>query len=74
MRPQVGVDSGDQTLGGSLLISCRPVYLTRKVKILYYPGFESRPQLLRIEIVIFDRIGRTEDFCLFQTRDKMKSL
>jgi hypothetical protein len=55
-----GVDSGDKPWPGRLLISRRPIDLSRQKKIFDPFGFERRKELRWGRKVIFDGIGRPQ--------------
>ena len=65
------IDSCHQTLSGRFLISGTSVELTAGKQPMDRLEFQRRIELLRIDTVVFDRIGIADDFCMFQSRHRM---
>src|SRR5690606_37891760 len=71
---QSRVETSQQTLRGSLFVTCSSVDLSSEEKSLYRPRLERRFQASRIEIIVFDRIARPEDMRILQARQGMDDL
>ena len=65
----MGIDSGHQALCRCLLVSRSTIDLTGQKQSLNDTGFQRILKILRVEIVIFDRIGRFEDHDIFKPRN-----
>ena len=74
MNLQMSIDSSHQPLGSRLFISGGSIYLPGEIKILYRFKFKCRFKLDRIEIIIFDCIGRTVNPGVFKTFNSMKGI
>ena len=66
---QMCINAGHQTLGRSFFIAGSTIDLTCKEKVVDILQLERSFQLGRIEIVVFDCIGRTEDPDIFEPLD-----
>ena len=58
----MSINARHQSLGSSFLISGGSINLSGKEKIFNILKFKGSLQLSRVEIVVFDRIGRTINF------------
>ena len=68
----VGVNAGHKALCSGFFVASCAVHLTRQEKILDEPGLEGGLQLGRVEEVIFDGVGRPEDFHILQALDRVQ--
>ena len=66
MDLQMSVDSSDNSLSTSLFVAGSTVNLTRKVQVFNIFQLKSSLQLRRIEIIIFNSVGRFEYFGILQ--------
>ena len=62
----MSVDSGDNSLSTSFFVAGSTVNLTRKVQVFNIFQLKSGLQLRRIEIIIFNSVGRFEYFGILQ--------
>ena len=68
------VDSGDQPLGGSLLVPRRPVDLPREKQAGEPLGFEAHPKFGRLNEIVLHCVARSHDHGIFETRQRMDEL
>ena len=68
------IDSGHQSLGRRFLITGTSVKLSGTEQVLHHLALQRRLQTLRIDAVVFDGIGRPNDFAVLQPRDGMVEL
>ena len=73
-RSEPCIDSRDQSLAGSLLVTCRPVDLTCQKEALDAGSFEERGKLLGIDKVIFNGIAGSNDLRFVKTRNRFDQL
>ena len=64
-----GIDPGHESLHGGLLVSGRPVDLSREVQTINFFRFQGVPQLRRREEVVLDGVPRSEELGILQARD-----
>ena len=65
-----GIDSRDQSLRGSLLITGASVKLSRSIQSADFLEFQRRTKLIRINTVVLDRVGIPDYFRMFQPRNR----
>ena len=68
------IDTGHHPLRPGLFIAGRPVDLAGEIESVHQLGFERMVQLRRQEIVVLDRITRTENMQIFEPLDGVQCL
>ena len=74
MKGQMRIDTSHQTLRSSFFIPRRTIDLTGKIESRDQFGFERRFQANRIEIVVFNGIGRLIDYSIFQAFNRVQGI
>ena len=74
MKGQMRIDASHQTLRSRFFIPRRSIDLTGKIESRNQLGFERRLQTNRIEIVVFDSIGRLIDYSIFQAFNRVQGI
>ena len=66
LRTQSRVDPGQQALGPSFFIAGGAVDLAGEIQALDKLGFQGMPQVLRIQVIVFDGVTRTGDMSILK--------